>query len=220
MKKLALISLCMVLSILFLTGCSKGETYAPRQYTADGTQISEINIDVRDRQIEISPSEDDQIYVDYFESDKESYQIDVSEGQVLTITSVQNKKWTDFIGGKAPIDCRIISLKLPNDLLTKLSVSTTNEDISVSELKAIDEISLSVNSGNIIFEELDAHIAIALSAKNGDISGTMASSLDNYAISCDLKKSESNLPAEETHGSKALMVSNNNGNVNIQFADQ
>lgn len=220
MKKLALISLCMVLSILFLTGCSKGETYVPRQYTADGTQISEINIDVRDRQIEISPSEDDQIYVEYFESDKESYQIDVSEGQVLTITSVQNKKWTDFIGGKAPIDCRIISLKLPNDLLTKLSVSTTNEDISVSELKAIDEISLSVNSGNIIFEELDAHIAIALSAKNGDISGTMASSFDNYAISCDLKKSESNLPAEETHGSKALMVSNNNGNVNIQFADQ
>ena len=220
MKKLALISLCMVLSILFLTGCSKGETYAPRQYTAEGTQISEINIDVRDRQIEISPSEDDQIYVEYFESDKESYQIDVSEDQVLTITSVQNKKWTDFSGGKAPIDCRIISLKLPNDLLTKLSVSNTNEDISVSELKAIDEISLSVNSGNIIFDGLDAHIAIALSAKNGDISGTMASSLDNYAISCDLKKSESNLPAEETHGSKALMVSNNNGNVNIQFGDQ
>lgn len=171
MKRIISLICCALLSVFAMGGCAdNGEPFSSKTYTVDGAQIKSISIDVRDRQIEVSPSEDHQIHIDYFENDKEYYDISVSDESVLTITAADSKEWSDYIGGKAAAEYRKISVRIPDALLQSLTVSTTNEEIVLSELAVTDSVSLTSNGGNIRFAKLTVGREIALTAKNGDIS--------------------------------------------------
>lgn len=218
MKKIILLVLCLGLSCLILAGCSgSGEQFEEKSYTPD-TQITEINLDVQDREIEASISEDDRIHIGYFESAKETYEIAVSDENVLTMTSVSDKDWTDYIGGKPSAENRKISLQIPDGLLDSITLSTTNEAISLPKLAVTESISVSSNGGDIVFENLNVGNAVNLTVKNGDISGTIAGSYEDFAIRSEIKKGESSLPDNKDGGEKTLNVSANNGDVNIEFA--
>ena len=100
MKKIISLVLCLILGSFILSGCSNSsEPFEEKSYTSD-TQINEINLDVRDREIEVSLSEDEQVHIQYYENSKEYYDISVSDENVLTMTSASDKEWTDYIGGK------------------------------------------------------------------------------------------------------------------------
>ena len=219
MKKIISLVLCLMLGSFTLAGCSNsGEPFEEKSYTPD-TQISEINLDVQDREIEVSLSEDGQVHIQYSENSKEYYNISVSEN-VLTMTSASNKNWTDYIGGKPSAENRRISLQIPDALLENLTISTTNEDITLSALAVTGSISISSNGGNIAFEALDVGNALTLSAKNGDVSGAVIGSYDDFAIQSDIKKGESNLPDNKGGGEKTLIVSCNNGDVDIELISE
>lgn len=53
-----------------------------KSYTPD-TQVSEISLDVQDREIEVTLSDDSQIHIQYYENSNEFYEVSVSGG-VLT----------------------------------------------------------------------------------------------------------------------------------------
>ena len=217
MKKTILV-LSLVLSILLLAGCTDSEPqFTQKDYTADASQIREIHIDVRDRAIEVSLSSDDQIHISYRESSKEFYDISLSEDQVLTMTSASQKDWSDYIGAKPAAENRKIFLQIPQAQLTTLDIATTIEDISLSALAGAEKISLSSNGGNLLFDALNPQKELILNAKNGSIRGTIAGSYEDYAITCDIKKGESNLPALKENGTKKLSVSANNGDIAISF---
>lgn len=218
MKKIILPAVCLVLGIFTLAGCSdNNEAFSQKEYTADITQIEGITIDVHNRQIEVSVSEDEQICIAYFENSKETYDISVSNENVLTMTSAGSKDWTDYIRGKPSAENRKISVQIPDALLDSLMLSTTNEDISLSALTITGSISISSDGGNISFRNLDVGNALYLTVRNGDISGTVAGSYDNFTIQTDIKKGESNLPDNKADGEKTLNVSVKNGNVDIEF---
>ena len=198
---------------------NNSEPFEEKTYTPD-TQISEINLDVRDREIEVALSEDEQIHIQYSENSKEYYEIAVSDENVLTMTSTSDKEWTDYIGGKASAENRKILLQIPDALLENLTLSTTNEDVSLPVLAVTGSIDISTNGGNITFESLDVGNTLTLTAKNGDISGTVIGSYDDFAIQSEIKKGDSNLPDNKDSGDKTLKVSGNNGDVNIEFAAQ
>lgn len=168
----------------------------------------------------MSISEDDQIHISYFENSQETYDITVSDEQVLTMTSAINKDWTDYIGGKPSAENRKILLQIPDALLDTLTLSTTNEDISLPALAITKSINISSNGGNITFGNLEVGSAIYLTVKNGDISGTVVGSYDDFAIQTEIKKGESNLPDNKDGGEKTLNVSSNNGDVNITFVSE
>ena len=220
MKRIVALFMCLVLGAVCLTDCTSNEAFAKKSYTAEGKEITEICIDVRDRQIEVVLSPDNQVHIDYFESSKEYYNISVSDNHTLTMTAASNKKWKDYIGGKSAAGSRKILLQVPNALLTALKLSTTNEDISLPALTVNGNISLFSGGGSIVFNKLGAEKSINLSAKNGDITGSIIGSYDDYAISCDSKKGESNLPSNKEGGAKILTVSNNNGDINIEFISE
>ncbi len=216
MKKIISLALCFVLGCFVLAGCSNNsEPFEEKSYIPD-TQIKEINLDVWDREIEVSLSEDGQVHIQYFENSKEYYDISVSD-EILSMTSANNKEWKDYIGGKASSGNRKISLQIPNELLDTLTLSTTNEDISLSALTVTGNISVSSNGGNITFENLNIGNTLHLSVKNGDISGTIIGSYDDFAIHSKIKNGESSLPNNKDSGEKTLNVSSNNGDVNIEF---
>lgn len=218
MKKIISLGLCFVLGSFVLAGCSsESEPFEEKNYMSD-TQISGIHLDVQDREIEVLLSEDEQVHIQYSENSKEYYDISVSDG-VLTMTSASSKEWTDYIGVKPAAEDRKISLQIPDTLLENLTISTTNEDITLSPLAVTGSISLSSNGGNITFENVDVGNALSLTVKDGDISGTVIGSYDDFAIQTEIKKGESNLPNKEG-GEKTLNVSSNNGNVNVALVNE
>lgn len=218
MKKIVCLAISSLLAAAVFTGCTgKKEEYETYSYTSVET-VNSVSIDVRDRVIEVSPLEDDKVHIDGFESDKEQYDISVSDDGTLTVTITNNKEWSDYIGGKAPSNTRKISLKVPNGVLDLLSISTTNEDITLSPVN-VGSATLVSNGGNILFEKLNAESSVTLEAKNGNISGTIVGDYDDYSVSCSIKKGKSNLPMEKEEGSKKLIVSINNGDVDVDFVE-
>ena len=219
MKKIISLVLCLALSCFVLAGCSdNNELYEEKNYIPD-TQIKEISLDVRDREIEVSLSEDGQVHIQYFENSKEYYDISVSD-ETLSMTSTSNKEWKDYIGGKPSSGNRKISLQIPDALLDTITLSTTNENISLSALTVTENISISSNGGNITFENLNVGSTLQLNVKNGNISGTVIGSYDDFAILSEIKKGESSLPNNKDSGEKTLNVSSNNGDVNIEFVSK
>lgn len=221
MKKIVVLFMSLVLGAAILSGCTKeDEAFTQKSYTADGEQIKKISIDVRDREIEVLLSADNQIHIDYFDNSKEYYELSVSDDHTLTMTAASDKDWTDYIGGKAGAGSRKILLRLPDALLTTLEVSTTNEAISIPALTIAGDLSLSAQGGDIVFDKLNVGKSIRLNAKNGDIRGSILGSYDDYTISCNIKKGESNLPSSIENGTKTLTVSNNNGDIDIEFVSK
>ena len=219
MKKIISLALCLILGGFVLAGCSNNsEPFEEKNYTPN-TQINEINLDVRDREIEVSLSEDDQVHIQYSENSKEYYNISVSGENVLTMSSASDKEWTDYIGGKPSAEHRKILLQVPDTLLENLTLSTTNENITLSALAITGSINISSNGGNIAFGNLDVGNALYLTVKNGDIEGTVIGSYDDFAIQSEIKKGKSNLPDNKTGGEKTLNVSSNNGDVNIELVN-
>ena len=217
MKKIIAFTLCLALSSFALVGCSgESEPFEEKSYTPD-VQVSGSNLDVRDREIEVSLSEDEQIHIQYSENDKEYYDISVSDKNVLTMVNASNKEWTDYIGGKPSAEDRKIVLQIPDTLLDNLTLSTTNEDVSLPALTVTGNITISCNSGNIAFESLSVGNALSLTVKSGDISGKVTGSYDDFAIQTEIKKGDSNLPGNKEDGEKSLNVSCNNGDVDIEF---
>ena len=217
MKKIISLALCSILGSVILSGCSNSdEPFEKKNYTTD-TQVNAINLDVRDREIEVSLSEDEQVHIGYSENSKEYYDISISEENVLTMKSASDKEWTDYVGLKPSAEDRKISLQIPDGLLDTLALSTTEEDISLPVLTVTGSIHLSSNGGNINFESLNVGNAIDLTVKNGDISGTVIGSYDDFAIQTKIKKGDSNLPDNKDGGEKTLDVSCNNGDVSIDF---
>ena len=203
-----------------MAGCSdNSEAFEEKSYTPD-MPVNEINLDVQDREIEVSLSEDEQVHIKYYENSKEYYDISVSDENVLTMKNASNKNWTEYIGVKSSDENRKIFLQIPDALLNTLTLSATNEDISLPALAVTGSINISSNGGDIAFENLDVENAINLTVKNGDISGAILGSYDDFAIQSEVKKGESNLPDSKDGGEKTLNVSNNNGNINIEFVKE
>lgn len=109
---------------------------------------------------------------------------------------------------------------LLHTMISALTLSTTNGDLRLPAIHMKDRISLTVNGGNIKFEGPDAGQEISLNAKNGDISGTILGRYEEYAIECNIKKGESNLPKQKEEGNKSLHVKNNNGDIAIEFKEE
>lgn len=217
MKRIATALLCLIFGAGCFSGCTNTGAFTQKSYTAKAGAITEVCIDVRDRQIAVTPSADDQIHIIYFESSKEYYNISVFDGHSLTMSAQSQKHWTDYIGGKPAAGFRKITLQLPETLLTALELTTTNETISIAPLSIDGAVSVSTNGGDISFDELHVGSSVTLRAKNGTISGSLVGGYDDFAITCEIKKGTCNLPADKEQGAKTLQVFNNNGDVNIGF---
>lgn len=220
MKKTAAFILCIVTGLALFAGCSgEGEesSFAQKNYTADAAQVQAVEINVIDRKIELEPSSDGQITVDYYESDKEAYDIAVNEEGTLTISCKNSKEWRDYIGGKAAEEYRVIRLHIPEGALASLGITTTNEDVSLPAITLQDSLYVDVNNGNIDLERLDVGSAVSLTAKNGSVTGTIVGGYDDFTVTSDIKKGESNLPKQAGNGQKTLDVSVNNGDIELEF---
>lgn len=217
MKKLLFcMAACAVLA-LCMTGCSSQQTFEEGSNSSAGEEVRAVTVDVSDREVLIGASADGQVRIEYSESEKEYYDISLSEEGGLTMTLVFNRQWTDFIGTKPAIEDRTIRLYLPDGLLSSLKVTTTNEEIVLSPLSVAGSVALDSNGGDVRFERVLVGTEASFTAKNGNIAGSLVGGWDDFSISCTVKKGESNLPESKPGGEKSLAVDCNNGDVAIEF---
>ena len=218
MKKISILLILLFGVMAFsLTGCSNGGTFTEKSYASGVNEIEKVTVQASDRGLEIDASEDDQIYVDYFDSEKEYLDITVSENKELVIKLVFNKDWTDYIGTKPSAKYRKIKIRIPDGLISAFSAKTTNENIEVGPLSFTEGVSLNANGGSIVCDRVNVGKTISLTAKNGDIRGTIVGDWDDFSISCTYKKGDCNLPASKEGGDKSLTADCNNGDIDIQF---
>lgn len=215
MKKLIALFI-LIIGITMLTACSKNEeVFTTKSYNTNISQVTSINIEVRDKKIDITESNDDDIHIQYSESEQEFYEISITNN-TLNMTSKTNKNWTDFIGKKPAENHRTITLKIPNGMLDDLTVTTTNENISLTNLKIKNNVSFNSNGGDINIDKLDIDKTLTLKGKNGNINANIIGTYDDFAIITEIKKGEINISNKES-GTKKLNVSNNNGDITINF---
>ncbi len=208
----------MVAVLFALCGCGE-QTFEKKSYASGEAVVRSVTLDVKDRTVEVSAWEGREVRLEYSESEKEYYEITLSDG-TLEMKQVIRKNWTDYFGTKPAQEYRQIRLYVPDTLLSCLSVSTTNGDITLTSLSFSDDVSLSVNGGNVSFEGLEVGAQVSLTVKNGNISGSLVGGWDDFSIRCKVKKGDSNLPEEKTDGQKALLADCNNGNVQITFVPE
>lgn len=217
MKCLTLIAV-LVTGILVLSGCStESDIYTESTYVTAAADVETLTVDVNNRIIEIRESEDEQIHLNYFESEKEFYTIEMTDEKELSMISATNKQWPDYIGVNAGQSGKRILVLLPPGMIQNLTLKTSNQDLTLNSLIIPGTISVNVNNGDINIDSLDVGTKAALETKNGDIKGSIVGSYDVFSIQSDVKKGESNLPAKKETGAKALSVSANNGNIAIDF---
>lgn len=203
------------IGISLFSGCGGKNTFTENNYSSADAIINSVVLDVSDREVEVTQSQDEQIHICYFESEKEYYSISEAEG-ILKMSVVFNKDWTDYIGLKTDIQYRKIKIEIPENFISDLSITTTNEKIEVTNLIVKESISLNSDGGNLEFENLSAGKSISLTAKNSDITGSVSGGWDDYTIKVTIKKGKSNLISKEG-GEKLLTADCNNGDINIDL---
>lgn len=105
---------------------------------------------------------------------------------------------------------------MPTTLLDTVTLSTTNEDISLPVLAVTGSIDISTNDGNITFESLDVGNTLTLTVKNGDISGMIGSRYEDFVIQSEVKKVIAVCQNIKILV-KTLKVLCNNGDVDVTF---
>ncbi len=212
-----MVILMLVFSASVFAACSVDGAFNARSYTESLDGIRGLQVDVRDRGIRVQPSEDESIHIDCFESDKEYYDLS-RDGGTLKLSLVQNKKWSDFFGTKPNESFRSITIRIPNSKLDDITITTTNEDVDISEVEVLKHLTITSNGGDIQLDKVSAGSSINLENKNGDITGSIIGGYDDFSMDITIKKGDSNL-SSKPGGSKALTAKNNNGDIKISFVN-
>ncbi|OMD33392.1 DUF4097 family beta strand repeat-containing protein [Paenibacillus odorifer] len=219
-KKLLTTIGILVTLLIALAGCSSHSTsMEEKNYIIPAQKIDTLTIDVKDKKITILQSKDEQIHIVYYESEKDFYKIDLSDDKELSMVSDSNKEWNDYIGGKGSQVTRTIQVWIPDATLKNLTLKTSNESIVLPTIAFLGTVEVNINNGNIQLDKLNVGTAITLETKNGNISGSILGSYDDFAILSNVKKGDSNLPANKENGSKKLSAYTNNGDITLQFSE-
>lgn len=217
MKKWSIMAVSLLCTAVFSSGCTKeSDAFEAKSYTSDGETITSIRIDVRDKEIQVTASDNEFVHMDYYENDTRYYDISVSDG-LLSVTEKSDEGIGKFFGIKSSNQENVLSLQIPESQISDLEIRTSNENISLSDIAVTETISLIDNGGNIFFQNLGSGSDITISNKNGGIGGTILGTYEDYNILCDIKKGDSSLPSKDNGAGKSLYVTNNNGNVEIDF---
>lgn len=217
MKKWSIMAVSLLCTAVFSSGCTKeSDAFEAKSYTSEGETITSIRIDVRDKEIQVTASDNEFVHMDYYENDTRYYDISVSDG-LLSVTEKSDEGIGKFFGIKSSNQENVLSLQIPESQISDLEIRTSNENISLSDIAVTETISLIDNGGNIFFQNLGSGSDITISNKNGGIGGTILGTYEDYNILCDIKKGDSSLPSKDNGAGKSLYVTNNNGNVEIDF---
>ncbi|WP_211749233.1 DUF4097 family beta strand repeat-containing protein [Paenibacillus sp. Marseille-Q4541] len=183
--------------------------YEEKSYTVDAEKVSNLSLTTRGRTIELVESTDHQIHINYFENDKESYDINISDNKELTMEAVNNKNWKDYIGLDTEKEHRNVKIAVPSGIASGITMKTSKGDIVISEVDIAGSIDVATSDGKIEMTNVAVDKILKLETKNDD----MILSEVNTKGSVDASISNGNIQVENVAVDDTLKLKSKNGDI-------
>ncbi len=158
--------------------------YVELIYSADDFTGFDFNFDNRDFYVLVS--EDDQVKVTYYKTEKEDVVID-DDGETLSITheTVWYEQWfigLTFFTNDEYLD---VFVYLPSSVIYDVDFSSTNGTMDMKNFDNIDDLRLATSNGKILVENVSS-ASMNLDTSNGEVR------LTNVTVETDLDLGTSN----------------------------
>lgn len=205
-------------------------TWKEREYEfsedVENIEVLEVSNDVI-----FLPSQDENIHISCFESEKLKYKIGV-KGKNLKVELVNEKKWYEhlFNIGIRSFKSRDLKIYLPKKAYQKLVLTTVSGDLKLDGF-SLETLDLSTTSGE--FEVLGEHGKTAINSVSGDIHlksfkakdlKIQTTSGDIYLEEgtfeqCNLSGVSAGIKIEECEASDEINIQTISGDVDLKRAD-
>lgn len=172
-------------------------------------EVNAIAMDDSNVKIDIITSNDSQVHLTYFESDKEYYDINQSADGTLSIIKKNNRKWYDYIFN---INFQSISLTLaiPSNFHGDLSAKTSNASITLTDIHAAT-VRLDTSNNRITANQTTVSGKFEAKTSNGGI--FLSKITCNDDVICNTSNNKISL--EDVAG-KNIRLETSNGSVSLQ----
>lgn len=182
-------------------------SYEEKSYAVDAEKVTQMALTTRDRTVELVKSTDNQIHINYFENDKESYEINVSDKKELTMKAVTDKNWKDYIGMNTDKAHRNIKIAVPSGIACEIKIKTSKGDIAFSEVDITGSVDAATSDGKIEVTNVSVDKILKLKTKNDDmilsevsIKGSIDASISNGNIEVTKVSVDDTLKLESKNG--------------------
>ncbi|MCI8388900.1 MAG: DUF4097 domain-containing protein [Clostridiales bacterium] len=127
------------------------------------------------------------------------------------------------------------TIRITNTNANSLTAKTSNASVILNNVNIIDYVEAKSSNGNINIDTLIAKklfaktsnskvlvnavdcLEVELKSSNGSISGTLVGRMENYSIKSSTSNGSTNLPNGTTSGSRKLITSTSNADIDIYF---
>ncbi|QGV10338.1 DUF4097 family beta strand repeat protein (plasmid) [Bacillus cereus] len=184
--------------------------YEEKSYTIEADKISKISLSDMDRSVDVVRSNDNEVHITYFENDKESYVINVSDEKNLIMKASTNKELKDYVGLNSDKTHRNIKISVPRGMESGMEIKTSKGDINLSEINTSGYVDAITSNGKIKASNVAIENSFKMETKNDDIN------LSNVNVkgSVDATVSNGNLDLEKVAVEDTLKLDSKNGGIN------
>ncbi len=187
--------------------------YTLKEITHEASEIKDFYIILDNREVNIIPSENDQIVITYYESEYDWFEVENDEDQLKIINRTKwflGISWGIFNLG---VDYTKVEIQLPLSVLDyALDIRTSNGRINLNDLVQLKELKLISSNGTISVNDVYVTDYFKLDTSNGkvlmnDVSCDVIMNIhtSNGEINID-KLAADNIKASTSNGSITLKI--------------
>lgn len=169
-----IMALAMGVLLLGSLGCSFGhridfsrEVFEKKEISFSLQQGDVFRIKADTDAIKLRPSEDGQMHIEYYQSEKRGYNFEQTEG-LLTMTRYAPKFNIYFDGGLGKYKTVIY---LPLEVYIDLELSNDTGSVDMEKISSLNALSIQVDTGAIHIRDAQITGDMSLSTKTGSIEG-------------------------------------------------
>ncbi|MGW5955043.1 DUF4097 family beta strand repeat-containing protein [Bacillus mycoides] len=219
LKKVLPVTVVVGSVLIFTSACTNDASsdkqdssikYEEKSYSIEADKISQIFLSDMDRSVDVVKSNDNEVHITYFENDKESYAIDVSDDKNLIMKANTNKELKDYVGLNSDKTHRNVKISVPRGMESGVEIKTSKGDINLSEVNISGSIDATTSNGKIKASNVEIEKSFKVETKNDDIN------LSNVNVkgSIDATVSNGNLDIAKVAVEDTLKLQSKNGGIN------
>ncbi|MDT3496862.1 DUF4097 domain-containing protein [Bacillus toyonensis] len=219
LKKVLPVTVVVGSVLIFTSACTNDASsdkqdssikYEEKSYSIEADKISQIFLSDIDRSVDVVKSNDNEVHITYFENDKESYAIDISDDKNLIMKANTNKELKDYVGLNSDKTHRNVKISVPRGMESGVEIKTSKGDINLSEVNISGFIDATTSNGKIKASNVEIEKSFKVETKNDDIN------LSNVNVkgSIDATVSNGNLYIAKVAVEDTLKLQSKNGGIN------
>ncbi|HBL83778.1 MAG: hypothetical protein A2Y17_08445 [Clostridiales bacterium GWF2_38_85] len=181
-----------------------------KTYDTNVESIKAFILDDSNNSIEFIESTDNKIYITYFESEKEYYNIEKSDSGTLSMEFISELKWFEYFVFNFSFESTTITVSLPSEFKGSINAKTSNGGITMTELAVSDDVRLRSSNGTVEATGVDITGDLDVHSSNGKLILTDITADNIIGDTSNGKVDAKNLTAAED-----IELETNNGSIYI-----